>query len=192
MDFTNEGNNEKKLYFNNDFVLITLLAKQDDILETGLAFDGEVRIDDNISIITEKEVKLDEGLPDTHKTYLKVMEMRELTEEEMKYANKTREFLSKMFNIMFYNKKLMISWTIIVATALGINIVEGDFLGIALKSFCLLVVNRPIKFIKEVIKMFKRDAKIEELSEYLRDKQVLGLVNSVDDKNDIKMYAKLR
>ncbi len=189
MTFTDE---ENKVYFNNDFDLMLLLARQEEIIESGVAFNGEAKIDDNISVITEKEVNLGKTLSDTHKTYLKVMEMRELTEEEMKYVNKSREFLSKMFNIMFYNKKLMVAWTMIVATALGINIVAGNFLGVALQSLCLLMVNRPIKFIKEVIKMFKRDAKIEELSEYLRDKQVLGYVDSVDDKKDIKMYAKLR
>lgn len=192
MSSKGQGNNENKLYFNTDLTLAALLAKPDEILESGLSFDGEVKLNDNMSIITDKEVKVNGGLSDTHKTYLKVMEMRELTEEEIKYANKVREFLAKMFEIMFYNKKIMIAWTMVVATALGINISNGDFLGIILKSVCVLVINRPIKFIKEVINMFKRDAKIEELTEFLREKHVLGLVDSVDDKDDIKMYAKLR
>lgn len=186
------NNDENKIYFNTDLVLVALLAKQEDILESGIAFDGEIKVDYSMSVVTNKEVKVQGDLSNTHKTYLKVMEMRDLTEEERKYANKGREFLSKMFEIMFYDKKMMIAWTLFVCSSLGIDIATDNFLGIILKSICLLVVNRPIRFIKEVIKMFKRDAKIEEIAEFLREQNVLGLVDSVDDNKDIKMYAKLR
>jgi len=183
--------NEEYVELNSVELLKMLLLDNEKVLESGLHFDGESKIDESISVVTDKRIKMD-NLMDTQITYHKVMEMRDLTETEMKYANKMREFLSKMFNIMFYYKKVMIAWTLFVSITLGIDIANGNFLGITLKSIALLVVNRPIRFIKEAIKIFKRDAKIDELVELLRDKHVLGYVNAVDDKNDIKMYAKIR
>lgn len=183
--------NEQYIDFNSDLILSTLLADEGKVLEAGLHFNGETKIDENMYVVTDKRVEID-GLMETKKTYLKVMEMRELTEEEMKYANKARHILSKMFEIMFYNKKIMIAWTLFVCTTLGIDIASGNFLGIALKSICLLLINRPIKFIKEVTNILNSDKKKEELTDYLRENHVLGYALSVDDNDDIKMYAKVR
>ncbi len=178
----------EKIYFSPDMLKYFVDEKFN---EVGLSFKGEAKINDDLSIVTDKEIALG-NLEETKKTYLKVMEMRELTEEEQKYANKAHEFLSKMFEIMFYNKKLIVAWTLFVSTTLGIDISMGNFLNVLVKSIILLLINRPIKFVKEIFKMFQRDVKLEELEEFLREQHVLGYVDSVDDKNDIKMYAKLR
>lgn len=192
MNNTGATNSTEKVRFTDDLALLALLTQQEKIIETGISFSGAIKVDESTSIITDKDVKIPGNIMDAKKTYLKVMEMRELTEEEQKYANKGREFLSKMFKIMFYNNKYMIALACFIATMLGLDIATGNFLGIILKCLLVLFINRPIKFVKEVIGMFERGDRIEELSEELREYHLLSLIDSVDNDKDIKMYAKLK
>ncbi|HAB66898.1 MAG TPA: hypothetical protein DCE23_05980 [Firmicutes bacterium] len=192
MNNTGATNSTEKVLFTDDLSILALLTQQEKIIETGISFSGAVKVDESISIITNKDVKIPGNIMDAKKTYLKVMEMRELTEEEQKYASKGREFLAKMFKIMFYNKKAMIAWTCTVAAMLGLDIATGNLLGIAINIILILLFNRPIKFIKEIAAMYEREDRIEELSEELRENHLLSLIDSVDNDKDIKMYAKLK
>lgn len=192
MNNTGATNSTEKVLFTDDLSILALLTQQEKIIETGISFSGAVKVDESISIITNKDVKIPGNIMDAKKTYLKVMEMRELTEEEQKYASKGREFLAKMFKIMFYNKKAMIAWTCTVAAMLGLDIATGNLLGIAINIILILLFNRPIKFIKEIAAMYEREGRIEELSEELRENHLLSLIDSVDNDKDIKMYAKLK
>ena len=54
---------------------------------------------------------------------------------------------------------------------------------------CITLYTSPIKFIKEVRKIFSKK-KREELSEELSKMNVLGYVNSVDEDEGIQLYFK--
>lgn len=159
--------------------------------EVGISFDGETKIDDQTSVITNKDVKADNP-EEAKETYLKVLEMRELTEAEMENVSSAKKILNAAFSVLCHKSKLCVSWAIFMVTALGLNIYEGDFLQILVKVACLILVLSPVKFAKEVHKILSTPNRLEELREYLQDKGVLGYAYVLDRSEDIKLYAKIR
>jgi hypothetical protein len=163
-----------------------MLSKILPMEEVGISFNGEIKIDEKTSVITDKQIKL-ENPEVAAKTYQKVMEMRELTEVERANVNKFKLVLKKIFDVYFrgqkFRRNLCVFWTII----LGFDIATENYFGALIMAAFITLYTSPIKFIKEVRKIFSKK-KREELSEELSKVNMLGYVNSVDDDEGIKLY----
>ena len=77
-----------------------MLSKILPMEEVGISFNGEIKIDEKTSVITDKQIKL-ENPEIAVKTYQKVMEMRELTEVERANISKAKLVLKKLFDVFF-------------------------------------------------------------------------------------------
>ena len=146
--------------------------------EVGISFSGEVEVDGNTSVITDKQVNM--GTPEKAvKTYLKVMEMRELTDVEREKASKGKLFLKKVFEVFFrgdkWRRNLCIFW---VALA-SFHIACENYLSALLATACILLYCSPVKFLKEVKKMCTSKKRKEELSEELSEQHLLPYIDSV-------------
>ncbi len=94
-------------FYVNSFSEFNLLIKMLPIDEVGLSFNGEVEIDEKISVIINKKIEF-ENPEKTIKTYQKVMEMRDLSEDEIKHINKFKLFFKKIFDVLFRGQKFRI------------------------------------------------------------------------------------
>ena len=146
--------------------------------EVGISFSGEVEVDGNTSVITDKQVNM--GTPEKAvKTYLKVMEMRELTDVEREKVSKGKLFLKKLFEVFFrgdkWRRNLCIFW---VALA-SFRIACENYLSALLVTACILLYCSPVKFLKEVKKMCTSKKRKEELSEELSEQHLLPYIDSV-------------
>lgn len=184
---------DSNLYF--DF--INSLYSLDKIEETGLSIQSEIKISEDTSTTIDKMVKIG-GLEDTHETYLKVVEMRDLTKEEIKLADKAREFLSKLFEIFFRGEKVNVILSVILILATGIEIFSGNFIGTYVRAASFFLINRPIAFTKEMYRIIKKDIKtikrnieLKKIEEYLRQRNVLEYID-IAERYDVEMYAKIK
>lgn len=182
---------ENNIYKTNIPTIFDSLTSKNQYEEVGISFEGEIKIDDYISVITNKNIK-SKNPKEAKNTYLKVMEMRELTEEEMQEIGPAKKVLKAAFEVLCSGSKLCVFYAVFLATTLGLDIYNGNFIQILIKTACLIWVLKPVKFLKEVRKILKSPERIEELREYLHGKGVSGYINSVDNDEDIKMYVKVR
>ena len=146
--------------------------------EVGISFSGEVEVDGNTSVITDKQVNM--GTPEKAvKTYLKVMEMRELTDVEREKVSKGKLFLKKVFEVFFrgdkWRRNLCIFW---VALA-SFHIACENYFSALLVTACILLYCSPVKFLKEIKKMCTSKKRKEELSEELSEQHLLPYIDSV-------------
>lgn len=193
MGYDNVFFSDSDLYFE----FIKSLYSLDKIEETGLRIQSEIKISEDMSITIDKMVKID-GLEDTHETYLKVVEMRDLTEDEIKHANKAREFLSKMFEILFRGQKSNAILTIALILTMGLYASVGNFIGCFGFIPSLFIISSPIAFTKEIYKIIQRDIKnikrnieLNKIEEYLREKNVLEHID-LAEQYDVEIYAKIK
>lgn len=186
--FEFEGASEDGKFYTDSLTEFQMLTKFLPLEEVGISFSGEIKVDENTSVITDKQIKLDNPEVAT-KTYQKVMEMRELTEVERTNVNKFKLVLKKLFDVYFRGQKwrrnLCVFWTII----LGFDIAVENYFGALCMAACITLYTSPVKFVKEVRKIFSKK-KREELSEELSKMNVLGYVNSVDEDEGIQLYFK--
>ena len=146
--------------------------------EVGISFSGEVEVDGNTSVITDKQVNM--GTPEKAvKTYLKVMEMRELTDVEREKASKGKLFLKKVFEVFFRGDKWRRNLCIVLAVLAGHNVSLENYFGTSFLVGCILAVSDPIKFLKEIKKMCTSKKRKEELSEELSEEHLLPYIDSV-------------
>lgn len=186
--FEFEGESEDGKFYCDSVPEFQMLTKFLPLEEVGISFSGEIKIDDKTSVITDKQIKLDN--PEVAaKTYQKVMEMRDLTEAERTNVNKFKLVLKKLFDVYFkgqkFRRNLCVFWTII----LGFDIATKNYFGALMMAACITLYTSPIKFIKEVRKIFSKK-KREELSEELSKVNMLGYVNSVPDDEGVQLYFK--
>lgn len=186
--FEFEGESEDGKFYCDSVPEFQMLTKFLPLEEVGISFSGEIKIDDKTSVITDKQIKLDN--PEVAaKTYQKVMEMRELTEAERTNVNKFKLVLKKLFDVYFkgqkFRRNLCVFWTII----LGFDIATENYFGALMMAAAITLYTSPIKFIKEVRKIFSKK-KREELSEELSKVNMLGYVNSVPDDEGVQLYFK--
>ncbi len=187
--FEFEGESEDGKFYCNSVPEFRMLTKFLPLDEVGISFSGEIEIDDNTSVITDKQVKMDN--PEiAAKTYLKVMEMRELSEDEIKHINKFRLFFKKMFEVFFKNEKFRVFITCYWLLFLGFEIATEDYLMSLLYIAAIALYNSPIKFAKEIKKMIGSKKRKEVLMEELSKANVLGYVNSVPDDEGVQLYFK--
>ena len=146
--------------------------------EVGISFSGEVEVDGNTSVITDKQVNM--GTPEKAvKTYLKVMEMRELTDVEREKASKGKLFLKKVFEVFFRGDKWRRNLCIVLAVLAGYNVSLENYFCTSFLVGCILAVSDPIKFLKEIKKMCTGKKRKEELSEELSEQHLLPYIDSV-------------
>ena len=88
------------IHFTDSVLEFDMLTKFIPLEEVGISFNGEIKIDDTMSVITDKQIKLDNP-EEAKKTYLKVIEMRELTEAERINVSKAKLFMKKLFDVFF-------------------------------------------------------------------------------------------
>jgi hypothetical protein len=184
--FEFEGESEDGKFYCDSVTEFQMLSKILPMEEVGISFNGEIKIDEKTSVITDKQIKLENPEVAT-KTYQKVMEMRELTEVERANINKFKLVLKKIFDVYFrgqkFRRNLCIFWMIV----LGLDIATENYFAALMMAACITLYTSPVKFIKEVRKIFSKK-KREELSEELSKVNMLGYVNSVDDDEGIKLY----
>lgn len=183
--------NDERFYKTNFIPAFLEMAKDPCVEEVGISFEGETKVNDEVSVLTDKNIKLDSP-EEAKKTYLKVIEMRDLTRDELEDANKVRKFFRLIFKTLFNGKKWQIFWSMFVGSGLLSSLYNGDFLLAMIDFVCLSVVLSPIKCFKEVRKFFTASSRKEKLQEYLREQRVSGYVHSVDNDDDIKLYLKLK
>ena len=118
----------------------------------------------------------------------KVMEMRDLTEAERTNVNKFRLVLKKIFDVYFrgqkFRRNLCIFWMIV----LGLDIATENYFGALIMAAFITLYTSPIKFAKELKKIFGNKKRKKELSEELSKMNMLGLVDSVDEDEGDQLY----
>lgn len=159
--------------------------------ETGLYFHDEVEVGNGVSVITDERVSL--GSPEnTAKTYHKVVEVVELNELEMQEANKARLLLKKLFEVFFKGKKGLVIYTMFIGLCIGLDIATKDWFGLLLNISLIFLWDSPIKFAKEVKKIFTSSKKREELSEELKELGISSTLQNVSSKDSVQLYYKPR
>lgn len=187
--FEFEGESEDGNFYVDDIFEFNTLTKMLPIEKVGLSFSGEIEVDENTSVITDKQVEF-ENPEKTIKTYQKVMEMRDLTEDEIKQVSKFRLFFKKLFDIFFRGQKFRIfftSWWMLLTV---FEVATDDYLMALLYVAAIALYTSPIKFAKEMKKMIGSKKRIEELRNELTDLNIMGLVNSIPDNEGIQLYFK--
>lgn len=160
-----------------------------DLEEVGISFCGEVEVDDNIGVITDKQVPL-KNKETTIKTYQKVMKMRELSEAEILHISKFRLVLKKLFDVFFNKQKFRVFFTLYCFGVLSFKIATEDYLTSIIYIVGIFLYTKPIKYAQEMKKIFGNKEKREELREELEDMNLMGLVNSIQDDEGIQLYFK--
>ena len=188
-DMEMDSEDKDVLYFSypNSFIN---MAENIPVDEMGIRFCGEVKISDKISVLTDKKVSF-ENSKEVVKTYQKVLEIRELTDEEKMEINKFRLFFKKLFEVFFRNDKWRVYYTLFVSGAIGLDIYTDNYFGVFIMALCIALNTSPIKFAKELKKLIFSESKQKKIEEYLKEKNVLNYVNSIDDGN-IRLYLKTK
>ena len=187
--FEFEGESEDGKFYCDSVPEFQMLTRFLPLEEVGISFSGEIKVDDNTSVITDKQVKM-ENSDMAVKTYLKVMEMRDLSEDEIKHINKFRLFFKKLFEVFFRREKTRVYFTSLWLALLSFEIAMDDYLMALFYVAAIALYNKPIAFAKEIKKMIGSKKRKEVLSEELSKANVLGYVNSVPDDEGVQLYFK--
>lgn len=187
--FEFEGESQDGKFYCDSVPEFQMLTKFLPLEEVGISFSGEIKVDEMTSVITDKQIKL-ENPEVAAKTYQKVMEMRDLTEVERTNVSKAKLVLKKLFEVFFKGQKWRRNLCIFYAVIVGFDIAVENYLGAILMTTCILLYTSPIKFIKEMKKMFGNKKRKEELSEELSKLNVLGYVDSVPEDEGVQLYFK--
>lgn len=187
--FEFEGESQDGNFYIDSVPEFQMLTKFLPLEEVGISFSGEIKVDENTSVITDKQIKLDN--PEVAaKTYQKVMEMRELTEAERTNVSKFKLVLKKLFEVFFRGQKWRRNLCLFYAVIVGFDIAVENYFGAILMTTCILLYSSPVKFIKEMKKIFGNKKRKEELSEELAKLSVLGYVDSVPEDEGVQLYFK--
>lgn len=187
--FEFEGESEDGKFYCDSVPEFQMLTKFLPLEEVGISFSGEIKVDEKTSVITDKQIKIDN--PDAAiKTYQKVMEMRELTEVERTNVSKAKLVLKKLFEVFFKGQKWRRNLCIFYATLVAFDIAVENYFGALLMTACILLYTSPIKFAKELKKIFGNKKRKEELKEELSKLNMLGHYDSVPDDEGVQLYFK--
>jgi hypothetical protein len=187
--FEFEGESEDGKFYCDSVTEFQMLTKFLPLDEVGISFSGEIPIDEKTSVITDKQIKL-ENPEVAAKTYQKVVEMRELTEAERTNVSKFKLMLKKLFEVFFKGQKFRRNLCVFWAIILGLDIATENYFGALMMTACILLYTSPIKFLKEVKKIFGNKKRKEELREELSKLNVFGYVNSVPEDEGVQLYFK--
>ncbi len=188
-EFLFEGESEDGKFYTKDVKEFDIITSKMPIEETGISFSGEIEVDENTSVITDKQVKMSSP-QESKNTYLKVIEMRDLTEVEIKNISKYRLFFKKLFEVFFKKSKFNVGISIFWTFYIGLNVATDDYLWALIYTAMIVLYNSPIKFYKELRKMVGSEKRKEELREELESLHLMGYVNSVPDDEGVQLYFK--
>ena len=159
--------------------------------EVGISFNGEVEIDDKVSVVTSKDIVLKDA--DTAvNTYQKVMEIRELTEAERLHISKWKIVIKKLFEVFFNKEKFRIYFTAFWSLCTITNLISDNYLSAMIYIAAIALYNKPIKFTKEILKMLNSSEKVEQLKKEIENTDVLSYINSTLEDEGIKLYIKAK
>lgn len=179
---------DKNFYF-NDVEMFRIGLFGIPVEETGICFSSEIDVYDNVSVITDKKVKMNSP-EESINTYLKVLEIRDLSEDEIRNISKFRLFFKKLFEVFFRNQKFRVFLTSYWLLFLGFEIATDDYLTALIYIAGIALYTSPIKFAKEMKKMFSSGKRKNELKDELTNLNIMGLVNSIPDDDGIQLYFK--
>lgn len=188
-NFGFEKASEDGNFYVNSLSEFNLLTKMLPIDEVGLSFNGEVEIDKKISVIINKKIEF-ENPEKTIKTYQKVMEMRDLSEDEIKHINKFKLFFKKIFDVLFRGQKFRIffaGWWMFLA---AFEVSTDDYFTALFYIAAIALYTSPIKFAKEMKKMLCSKKRKDELRDELNNLNIMGIVNSIPEDEGIQLYLK--
>ena len=189
VEFGFEEESENRNFYCDSVPEFEMLTMMLPIEETGLSFSGELDIDDNYSVITDKQVKM-KSPDDSIKTYQKVMEIRDLSEAEILKMSKFKLFLKKLFEVFFRNRKCLVFLTMFWLGLMTFEISTDDYLTAFVYVCAIALYNSPIKFAKELKKIFGNKGRKEELKKELNEQKLMGLVYSIPEDEGIQLYFK--
>ncbi len=187
--FEFEGASEDGNYYVDDVCEFNMLTAMLPIEKVGLSFSGEIEVDENTSVITDRQVEF-ENPEKTIQTYLKVMEIRDLTEDEIKHVSKFRLFFKKLFDVFFRGQKFRVFFTCFWALLTVFEVSTDDYFMALFYVAAIALYTSPIKFAKEMKKMLGSKKRKEELRDELTDLNIMGLVSSIPDNEGIQLYFK--
>ena len=164
-----------------------LNAYGDQEVETGISVYDELQIDDNTSVITEREVSFNTP-EETKSNYLKVIEVQELSEAEVEELGKFKLILKKIFTVFFKGKKWNVAYGIFCTLLIGLDIALDNWFGAMIMLMCLWISSSPIKFAKEVKKILTSEEKKDALRTELNKVNLGGL--EYLPKDSIKLFVK--
>ena len=141
--FEFEGASEDGKFYTDSLTEFQMLTKFLPLEEVGISFSGEIKVDENTSVITDKQIKLDNPEVAT-KTYQKVMEMRELTEVERTNVSKAKLVLKKLLDVFFKGQKWRRNLCIFYTVIVGFDIAVENYLGALLMTTCILLYTSPV------------------------------------------------
>lgn len=184
-----EGESEDGKFYCDSVPEFQMLTKFLPLEEVGISFSGEIKVDEKTSVITDKQIKLDNPEVAT-KTYQKVMEMRELTEAERTNVSKAKLVLKKLFEVFFKGQKFRVGLCIFWSLIAALDIAVENYFGAFLMTAFILLYTSPIKFLKEMKKIIGNKQRKKELTEELSKLNVLGYVDSVPEDDGVQLYFK--
>ena len=185
-EFEFKGESSDGNFYVDSVFEFDLLTKLLPLEEVGIRFFGDVKVDENVSVLVDEKIKLDSPEEATM-TYQKVMEIRELTEAERMNVSKAKLLLKKMFDVYFSGQKWRRNLCIFWAIILGFDVAVENYFAAFMMAVCITLNTSPIKFYKEIKKIYgnkKRDLLADELAE----KNILNYVNSVSEDKDVQLY----
>lgn len=159
--------------------------------DTGLYFHDEIEVGEGVSVITDERVSIGSS-EKTVKAYHKVVEMIELNELEIQQMNKIRLLLKKLFEVFFKGKKGLVIYTAFLGFSIALDIMTKDLIGLILNIALVFMWNQPIKFYREVKKIFTSEKKYDALCDDLRKLGLLSVSQNVTSKDGVKLYYKPR
>lgn len=183
-----ERENDDK-YYCDSIPEFQMLTKFIPLEEVGISFSGEIKIDEKTSVITNKQIKLENPGVAT-KTYKKVMEMRELTEVERINVSKAKLFLKKLFTVFLEIKNGEFIIQFFVLLFLLFDLCVDNYFAAFVMAAAVASNTSPVEFIKEMKKIFGSKKRKQELSDELSKMNMLGHVNSVDEDEGVRLYIK--
>ena len=131
------------------------------------------------------------GSPEkTLKAYHKVVEMVQLNVLEIQQMNKVRLLLKKFFEVFFKGKKGLVIYTAFLGFSIALDIMTKDLICLILIIVLICMWNQPIKFYREVKKVFTSEKKYDALCDDLRKLGILSVSQNVSSKDGIKLYYK--
>ncbi len=182
-----EGESEDGKFYCDSIHEFDMLTKMLPIDEVGLSFTGEIKIDDMTSVLTDKKIKFKDP-EEAKKTYIKVMEMRELTEIERSKVSKVKLVLKKTLDVLFKGKKWLAYYCGLCVLMTTGHIIAENYLSALIWSGAFILNSSPIKYAKELNKLFGSKKQKEKLKEELIEANIYGYVNSVEEDEGVQFY----
>lgn len=171
-----------------EFKFLTTMMPQ---AETGIKISGATKVDDTISVLTEKEVQC-KTKEETLTTYQKVMDIRELTPKEETLVAKAKSRLKLVYNNIFKGNKYVLISSLTLSILATFNLSVANYFAVFTDLAFILMVLGPKKLLTGIKKIFASSKVKKEAEEHLDEYHLKTAALMVDNDEDIKMYVKVK